>query len=79
MKVIFFAITLFLTGCASTNGIAVFSFSNAEVQSLLNKQMPNLTENVNLMGLPVQLNVNDINVNIGPDNRDVISLSLIHI
>jgi len=38
--------------------------------------MPNLTENVNLMGLPVQLNVNDVSVNIGPDNRDVISLGL---
>ena len=76
MKVILFAITLFHTGCASTNGLAVFSFSNAEVQSLLTKQMPNLTENVNLMGLPVQLNVNDVSVNIGPDNRDVISLGL---
>lgn len=76
MKVIFFAITVFLTGCASTNGIAVFSFSNAEVQSLLSKQMPNLTENVNLMGLPVQLNVNDVSVDIGPDNRDVISLGV---
>ncbi|GAA6185248.1 MULTISPECIES: DUF1439 domain-containing protein [Alteromonadaceae] len=76
MKILFVIGALFLTGCASTQGLSVFSFSNAQVQSLLSQQLPNLSEKVNVMGLPVELNVNNLSVNIGPDNRDVIALGV---
>ncbi|GAC13248.1 DUF1439 domain-containing protein [Aliiglaciecola lipolytica] len=76
MKILFILSILLLAGCASTQGLSVFSFSNAEMQSLLTQQLPQMSQKVSVMGLPVQLNVNDLNVDIGPDNRDVISLGV---
>lgn len=68
------ATTLFLTACNTTQGVSVYSFTNAEVETVLGKQLPKLSEKVSLMGLPVQFDVNDLSVNIGPDNRDVVVL-----
>lgn len=65
---------LFLTACNTTNGVSVYSFSDSEIESVLNQQLPKLSEKVRLMGLPVQFDVNDLSVNVGPDNRDVIVL-----
>ncbi|GAB2704739.1 DUF1439 domain-containing protein [Aliiglaciecola sp. 3_MG-2023] len=76
MKILFFIGALFLTGCATTQGLSVFSFTNAQVQSLLRQQLPNLSEQASVMGVPVELSVNDLSVNIGPDNRDVIALGV---
>jgi len=66
------ATTLFLAACNTTQGVSVYSFTNAEVETVLGKQLPKLSEKVSLMGLPVQFDVNDLSVNIGPDNRDVV-------
>lgn len=74
MKIFVFISLLFLTACNSTQGISVYSFTNSEVESLLNKELPKLSEKVSLMGLPVQFNVNDLSVNIGPDNSDYVLL-----
>ena len=74
MKIFVFISLLFLTACNSTQGISVYSFTNSEVESLLNKQLPKLSEKVSLMGLPVQFDVNDLSVNIGPDNSDYVLL-----
>ena len=68
------ATTLFLAACNTTQGVSVYSFTNAEVETVLGKQLPKLSEKVSLMGLPVQFDVNDLSVNIGPDNRDVVVL-----
>ncbi len=69
-----FLTTLFLSACNSTQGVSVYSFTSSEVESVLGKQLPKLSEKVSLMGLPVQFDVNDLSVNIGPDNRDVVVL-----
>ncbi|WP_338364681.1 DUF1439 domain-containing protein [uncultured Pseudoalteromonas sp.] len=69
-----FVTTLFLSACNSTQGVSVYSFTNSEVETVLGKQLPKLSEKVSLMGLPVQFDVNDLSVNIGPDNRDVVVL-----
>ena len=74
MKIFVFISLLFLTACNSTQGISVYSFTNSEVESLLNKELPKLSEKVSLMGLPVQFDVNDLSVNIGPDNSDYVLL-----
>jgi hypothetical protein len=74
MRFLLLITTLFLTACNSTQGVSVYSFTNAEVESVLAKELPKLSEKVKLMGLPVQLNVNDLSVDIGPDNRDVVLL-----
>nr|WP_024593063.1 DUF1439 domain-containing protein [Pseudoalteromonas sp. TB13] len=74
MRILVIIAALFLTACNTTQGISVYSFTNSEVESVLGKQLPKLSEKVSLMGLPVQFDVNDLSVNIGPENRDVILL-----
>jgi len=74
MRILFIMVTLFLTGCNSTQGISIYSFTNADMESVLKEELPKLSEKISLMGLPVQLDVNDLSVNIGPDNRDVVML-----
>lgn len=76
MRILLVIATLFLTACNSTQGLSVYSFTNNEIESVLKQQLPKLSEKVTLMGLPVQFDVNDLNVDIGPDNRDVVALSI---
>ena len=76
MRIIFFIAVLFITGCSSTQGLSVYSFTNADAESLLNQQLPKLSEKVSFMGLPIQFDVNDLGVKIGPDNRDVVALTV---
>lgn len=76
MRVLLIIATMFLTACNSTQGLYVYSFTNSDVESVLNNQLPKLSQKVSVMGLPVQLDVNDLKVNIGPDNRDVVALSV---
>ncbi|WP_282131649.1 DUF1439 domain-containing protein [Pseudoalteromonas aliena] len=74
MRILVIIAALFLTACNTTQGISVYSFTNAEVEAVLGKQLPKLSEKISLMGLPVKFDVNDLSVNIGPDNRDVVVL-----
>jgi hypothetical protein len=76
MKIFLFIFTLFLTACSSTQGLSFYSFSNSEVETALRKQLPKLSEKADLMGLPVQFEVDDLKVSIGPDNRDVVALDV---
>lgn len=76
MKVLIIFAALFLTACKSTQGVSFYSFSNSEVESALTQQLPKLSKKVTLMGVPVLLNVNNLKVNIGPDNRDVVELGV---
>jgi len=70
----YLVIIAFLSACTSTQGLSVFSFTNAELESVLNKELPKLSERLSVMGLPVQFDVNTLKVNIGPDNRDIVTL-----
>ena len=74
MRIFLFVATLLLTACSSTQGISVYSFTNSEVESVLNQQLPKLKKEVSLMGLPVDFEVNSLQVNIGPDKREVVVL-----
>lgn len=70
----YLVIITFLSACANTPGLSVFSLTNAELESVLNKELPKLSERLNVMGLPVQFDVNTLKVNIGPDKREVVAL-----
>ncbi|WP_371193907.1 DUF1439 domain-containing protein [Glaciecola sp. SC05] len=67
---------LLLSACSGTQGLSVFSFTNADMESLLNGQLPKLSERMSIMGLPVQFDVNNLKIDIGPDNREVIVLDV---
>ncbi|MFT5995508.1 MAG: hypothetical protein ACI9RV_001089 [Glaciecola sp.] len=55
-----------LTACNSSQGLSVYSLSNTDLDSVLVKRLPQLSRKVNLTGLSVQFDVNDLNVNVGP-------------
>lgn len=76
MRILLIISTLFLSACSSTQGLSVYSFTNSEVASVLNQQLPKLSQKIKLIGLPVELHVNQLSVNIGPDNRDVVALGV---
>jgi hypothetical protein len=65
-----------LSACTATQGLSVLSYSNADVESVLKQQLPKLTDKSRLMGIPVELGVDNIQVNIGPDKRDVVMLGV---
>lgn len=76
MKILVIIASLLLTACTSTQGLSFYSFSNSEVESALRQQLPKLSEKLSLMGMPVQFDVDDLNVRIGPENRDVVALDV---
>ena len=76
MRAILLTISLLLTGCATTQGLSFYSFNNSDLGAVLNKQLPKLSKKVKTMGLPVEFSVQNFNVNIGPDARDVIMLGV---
>ena len=76
MKILFIIAALFLSACSTTQGLSVLSFSNADLESVITKQLPELSKDMKLMGLPVKFDVNKVSVDIGPENRDVIALGL---
>jgi len=77
MKILMLVVALFLSACSSTqglSGLSFFSVSNAEAELALKQQLPKLSEKISVLGLPVQFDVNDLSVKIGPENRNVIAL-----
>jgi hypothetical protein len=76
MRILLIVTALFLTACSSTQGLSVYSFTNSQLESVLTKQLPKLREEIDLRGLPVKFLVNNLSVNIGPNNRDVVLLGV---
>jgi len=76
MRILLIVTALFLTACISTQGLSVYSLTNSQLESVLTQQLPKLREEINLRGLPVEFSVNNLSVNIGPDNRDVVVLDV---
>lgn len=76
MRLIVLLTILLLTSCKATQNLSVFSFDNEDIESMLIRELPQLSTNLRVMGLPVEFEVNEIDVNIGPNNTDVVALSL---
>lgn len=75
MKILLIIAALFVTACSSTQGLSVYSLTSMELTSALSHQIPALSKRISVIGLPVQFDVNDVSVNIGPDSRDVVALN----
>ncbi|MFQ3248724.1 DUF1439 domain-containing protein [Glaciecola sp.] len=75
MKILFIISVLFLSACSSMQGLSVYSLNNSDLESVLKQQLPKLSEKMSVLGLPVEFDVKDLSVKIGPDQRDVIALS----
>jgi hypothetical protein len=69
-------ISLFMFACSSLASLTSYTISNSELQSVLTQQLTKLSDKTRVMGVPVDIAINDLSVDIGPDNRDVIRLDI---
>ena len=75
MKVLFtLCFTLLLTGCATLSQLSSYTVTNAELERILDSKLGELQTQSQLAGIPIELNVDDITVDIGPNGRDVVQL-----
>lgn len=65
---------LMIGGCATLAQLSVYTVSESEVEQVLDSQLGKLQKQASLAGIPLQLNVDDLTVAIGPEGRDVVRL-----
>ena len=69
-----FALLLGVTSCAQVSDLASYSVTEQQLQQLMLRQLDQLTQQTRLAGMPVALAVEDMQVQIGPDNSDTVRL-----
>ncbi|MCC5853229.1 MAG: DUF1439 domain-containing protein [Alkalimonas sp.] len=67
-------VVLGLTSCAQVSDLTSYSVSEQQLQQLMLRQLDQLQQQVRLAGMPVALAVEDMQVQIGPDNSDTVRL-----
>lgn len=65
---------IIIAGCSTLASLASYSVTSADLQRELDKQVTSLQEQASIVGIPILLEVNDMQVNVGPDNRQTIQL-----
>ncbi len=71
-----FVVALLLTACGATQNLSIFSLDDNDLKSMLMRQLPQFDRQVDLLNVPVAFSVDNIDVEIGPEQRNVISLSI---
>lgn len=71
-----FIMSFVVIGCSSLASLTSYTVSNSELESVLSQQLLKLNDKTRVLGVPVEIAVNDLSVDIGPDNRDVIRLTV---
>ena len=67
-------ILLMLSGCAAINDLSSYSISENELRSSLDDHVSELKREVSLAGIPLKLDVSEMDIKVGPDNRQVVML-----
>lgn len=65
---------LLLTGCAQLSQMSIYSVSEPQLEQLLAQQLPKLSRQAEVAGIPLKMDVQKMSVAIGPDNTDVIRI-----
>ena len=76
MRVLLVLLSILINGCAATNGLSIYSLSNADLEAVITEELPNLQQNITMLGVPIEFGMDELDVNIGPDQREVISLGM---
>jgi hypothetical protein len=76
MRILLLISIIVLSSCKATQNLSVYSFDDADIEALLRSELPQLSQRLSIMGLPVELEVGTVKVDIGPDNRDVVRVEL---
>lgn len=67
-------LSLILGGCSAT-GFSIYSLTNTELETALNNKLPSLSKEVRVLGIPVEFKVNELDIIIGPQQREVVVLA----
>ncbi|MDP5137674.1 DUF1439 domain-containing protein [Rheinheimera baltica] len=70
MRFILYIFVLLLAGCSQLQQMSTYSVSEADLEQLLRQQIPSLTRQANVAGIPLNMKVDTMQVDIGPDNSD---------
>ncbi|MBU2115692.1 MAG: DUF1439 domain-containing protein [Gammaproteobacteria bacterium] len=74
MKFILWFMLLLLTSCSQLQQMSAYHVSEADLEQLLRQQLPKLTRQANVAGIPLKLQVESMQVQIGANNSDVVRL-----
>lgn len=75
MKFIPWVIVLLLTACSQLQQLSAYHVTEADVEQLLRQQVPKLTRQANVAGIPLKMQVESMQVDIGPDNSELVRLN----
>lgn len=75
MKFIPWLLVFLLASCSQLQHMSAYSVSEADLEQLLRQQLPKLTRQANVAGIPLKMQVEQIQVDIGPNNSDVVRLN----
>ena len=75
MKFIPWVIVLLLTACSQLQQLSAYHVTEADVEQLLRQQVPKLTRQGNVAGIPLKMQVESMQVDIGPDNSELVRLN----
>ncbi|WP_189404640.1 DUF1439 domain-containing protein [Alteromonas halophila] len=73
-KLLLGGLTLLLAGCAGLAQLSAYSVTQAELATLLEKQLVAQERRVRVLGIPLQLTIDEVATKIGPDDRNVVQL-----
>ena len=65
-----------VAGCSQSNQLALYRLSEAELNQQLSQQLQQLAQKVTVAGLPVKLQVKQLDVQIAPQGKPDIQLTL---
>jgi hypothetical protein len=65
-----------VAGCSQSNQLALYRLSEAELNQQISQQLQQLAQKVTVAGLPVKLQVNQLDVQVAPQGKPDIQLTL---
>ena len=68
------SLIMLMVGCSTLSQLSAYSVTQGELETLLDSKLVSLERRVSIMGIPLNLTVDDMSVLVGPEDRDVIQL-----
>lgn len=73
-KIVLLAVVLLLSACSQIKQLSSYNVTEAELEQMLRRQVPELTRRATVAGIPLSMQVEQMLVDIGPNNSDVVRL-----
>ncbi|KKO45914.1 lipoprotein [Arsukibacterium ikkense] len=76
MRIVFgLMFMLVLASCAQLGSLSTYNVSEADLEQMLSAQLPKLTRQADVAGIPLKMAVDKMQVAIGPDNSDLVRIN----